>query len=190
MAGNRINIKNLHYAKITGDDESATTYDTPVHVLGAMQIALTPSVATGTLYGDGVIRDELAKQTGIGVQLDLNKLPVVHRAAMLGNTLKNGVLVENEADTPPEMALGFEVEQTGGKSEFVWLLKGKMAPITNTIQQTTENVNFSTDTTTMTFMPRKSDGDIKYYADTTEENMEHITAESWFEEVGIPVPTP
>jgi len=173
---NRINIARPVYSLILTDTAEGTTYG-PVKPLGkAMQVQLTPQVATAVLYGDGSKEEDIGKMKGIAAAVDVNKLYIETRAEIMGNSMVDGVVIEKDGDEPPYIALGFEVEQTGNTKEQVWLLKGRAQPANQTIQQSTDNMNFSTDSVTINFIPRESDKQIRFYADTA--NSEYTVAQA------------
>lgn len=162
----RINVKRPVYALVSTDTSSGCTYDTVKSLCEAMTITCSPVIATGTLYGDGVKQDESNKLTGMDVQLDGTKIAIEDRAAMLGHTYTNGILVEKDSDQAKYIAFGYEVEETGGKTEYVWLLKGKAQPMADTVKQSEGNITYSTDSVKLSFIPRKFDGAIRAKADT------------------------
>lgn len=177
---NRINIKKPVVALVTSDTEEGTTYG-DVEILGeAMQIQLTPAVASGVLFGNGVQTENIGKLSGIAVSLDLNKLYIEKRALILGNEYKDGVLIETAGQEPPYIALGYEVEQTNGTSELVWLLKGRAQPVNETRQQSTDNIVFSTDSITINFIPRDSDHQIRFFGDTANPDFTKEQADKFF----------
>lgn len=181
---NRINIKNVVYAVVTDDSTTETTYGPIKPVAPAMQVQLTPTVATGDLYGDGVKQETMSKLTGIQLVLDVNKVPIDVRAEINGNTYENGVLVEKATDQAPYIAVGYMVEQTNNTAEYIWLLKGKAQPYGSTVQQATENINYSTDSITIDFVARDSDGEFRRFADSADETFTSEMAAAWFDEVG------
>ncbi len=177
---NRINIARPVYSLILTDTAEGTTYG-PVKPLGkAMQVQLTPQVATAVLYGDGSKEEDIGKMKGIAAAVDVNKLYAETRAEIMGNTMVDGVVIEKDGDEPPYIALGFEVEQTGNTKEQVWLLKGRAQPANQTIQQSTDNMNFSTDSVTINFIPRESDKQIRFYADTANSEYTEAQATAFF----------
>lgn len=179
---NRINIKNIHYALLTEDDSDGVAYGPVVKLPYAMQAQVTPSQATGVLYGDGAQQENIGRLTGIALQLDINKIPIENRAEMLGHTYENGIMIEKAGDEAPYLALGYQVEQTNGYSEFIWFLKGRVQEGNQTVQQQTDNINFSTDQITINFIKRDYDDSIRYYADSANSEFDESQAESWFEE--------
>lgn len=177
---NRINIARPVYSLILTDTAEGTTYG-PVKQFGkAMQVQITPQVTTGVLYGEGSKEEDLPKLKGLAVAIDINKLFTETRAEIMGNTKIDGIVIEKDGDEPPYMALGYEVEQTGNTKEQVWLLKGRAQPANQTIQQSTDNINFSTDSVTINFIPRESDKQIRFYGDTADSDYSAAQATVFF----------
>ena len=50
----KFNICNVHYAKITKDDNGNVTFATPVAIPGAVSISLDPTGEPESFYADGV----------------------------------------------------------------------------------------------------------------------------------------
>lgn len=183
VQANRINVSKIVYTPITKD--SATEYTNGViKELGdVMQVSLTPSLASGTLYGKGAKTEDLAKLTGIELQVDLNKVPIEVRAELMGNTYADGVLTENKSDQAIDIAVGFEVEETGNNRELMWLYKGKVKPFANSVKQSEDNITFSTDTITIGFVPRALDGAIRAFGDTANADFTKVLADAFLTNV-------
>lgn len=180
----RINVEHLVYAIMTKDEPSLVDYGTIKKLSEAMQIQLTPSVASGQLFGDGVKQSSIAKLTGMTAVLDVTKVQIDDRAIITGATYEDGVLIEGKDDTAPYIAIGWKVPQDmPGVAEYHWLLKGRARPYANTVQQQTDNINYSTDTITIEFVPRDFDGAIKYSADSADPTFTEEQAAKWFEKV-------
>lgn len=186
---NKINVKNLVYCLCTQDISTSVTYGSVKPLAKSMQIQVTPAVAAGTLYGDGAQQENISKLTGIAVALDVNKIPIEDKAIILGHTYANGVMVEHKDDIAPDIAIGYMVEETNASAEYIWLLKGKAEPMNESVQQSTNAINFSTDSITVNFVPREKDGQIRYYADSANEDFSASQAAAWFAEGPSEVPT-
>lgn len=184
MAGikksNRINVKNLVYAVLTKDDTQSVEYGPIKPFAKIMQIQITPGLATGTLMGEGVKQEVISKLTGLTVNIDINKLPIDVRTEILGIKYEDGIATERASDEAKEIALGYVVEQTGETSEYIWLLKGRPQPYGNTVQQATENINFSTDSMVIEFVPREHDSEIRKFADSADSAFTKEMADKWF----------
>lgn len=187
---NRINIKNAVYCVMLTDEAEGSTYDEVKSLSPAMQVQLTPSVASGILNGNGVQQENIAKLTGITMVLDVNKVPIEERAIILGNRFENGILEEASEDEAPYIAVGYEVPETNGCKELVWLLKGRAQPINSNIQQSSDNINFSTDSITINFIARDSDGRFKFFGDTANADLTEQQISSWFSQGPSVPPAP
>lgn len=179
----RINVKNMVYAIITKDDRDGAEYGEIKPFAKAMQIQCTPSIATGTLYGDGVKQEVISKLTGLTVVADINKLAIDTRTELLGITYVDGVAVEKAGDEPKEIGLGYLVEQTNNSAEYIWLLKGRPQPYASTVQQQTDNINFSTDSITIEFVPREYDEAMRVFADSADETFTADKQATFFDSV-------
>lgn len=177
---NRINVKNLVYTLVLSDTEEGTTYGDVRKIGPAMQVQLTPSLSSGVLFGDGVQQENIAKLNGIAMVLDANKIKIEDRADMLGHKYENGVLIEAAGDEAPYIAVGYIVDETNQCKEYVWLLKGRAQPFNSSVQQSTDNLNFSTDSITINFIPRDSDGQLRYFADSANESLTADQISKWF----------
>lgn len=178
----RINIKNPVYCEVISDTEEKTTYG-PVASLGeAQEIQVTSSMASGTLHGNGAVVDSTSLMTGLAVSMKLTKLNVEVVADIYRYEVTDGVVQVKAGTVPKEIALGYEVQQTDGKSEYVWLLKGKPKPTNSTVQQSETNINYSTDTIEIDFVKRISDDMLRYYADASNPEFTKKQAEAWFNE--------
>lgn len=188
VKANRFNIKRSVYALITKDDSTGVIHG-PIKEFGEpMQVQLTPTYASGTLYGGGVKTEDITKITGITMKFDANKIPIEVRAEIGGHKYENGELVESADDQAKDIAVGYQVEETNGHSEYVWLLKGKAKPFGSNVQQSTENINFSTDSIDIAFVPRKKDKELKHFGDTANPSFTSTIAEAYLTK--IPGATP
>ena len=177
---NRINVKNLVMALLLTDTAEGATYGNVESISPAMQVQLTPSLSSGTLHGDGVQQENIAKLNGIAMVMDVNKVKIETRAKMLGHTYENGVLIEKAGDEAPYIAVGYLVEGTNKCNEYVWLLKGRAQPFNSTVQQSTDNINFSTDSININFIPRDCDGALRYFADSANADLTEVQIGKWF----------
>lgn len=180
----RINVKNIVYALVVSDTEEATVYGEVKKFASARQIQISPTLAQGDVYGDGVKEKSMSKITGYDVQVDVNKVPIEVRAEIYGHAINSeGIMVVGEGDQPKELALGYEVEQTGNTREVVWLLKGSPQPFGNTVQQTEQSINYSTDSLKISFVKRLSDGNFQAIGDTAYDDFTEEKANSFLNAV-------
>ena len=177
---NRINVKNVVYAVLLDDTAEGAAYGEVRPLSPAMQVQITPSLATGVLYGNGAQQENIAKLTGIAMVLDVNKVPIEERAVILGHEYTNGVLVEKDGDEAPYIAVGYQVDETNKSVELIWLLKGRAQPFNSTVQQSSDSINFSTDSININFLPRDYDGSLRYFADSANEDLTQDQISAWF----------
>lgn len=166
MAGYRINVKNFKVALVTMNSASEYEIGELHPIPGLMAIDFTPQMATGQLYGDGELREDIGKITGATVKLDANKIPITERALMTGSTYKDGILDIATTDTPPAVAVYCETQASNGSKEQMWFLNAKAQPFGIAGKQQEGNINYSTDTLTLGCMPRELDHKVVRLADT------------------------
>lgn len=183
VKANRINVSRIVYAPILKDTATEYTHGDVKELGKAMQVDITPSLAAGVLFGNGAKEEDLAKLTGIELKVDLNKVSIETRAELMGNAYENGVITESKSDQAIDIAVGFEVEQTGNNKELMWIFKGKVKPFANTVQQSTDNITFSTDSIAIGFVPRAIDGGIRAIGDTANADFTSVMASAFLESV-------
>lgn len=164
----RINVRNAKYALVKENTIESYTLESEMHLLpGLRDIDLAIQLATGTLYGDGVIEENSSKVTGATLKIGINKIAIEDRARMTGAQITNGIMDVTTDDVAPYIALYLETESSkaGGK-EQMWLLCGQAQPIGIAGQQSETNVNYSTDTMTIQCVCRKKDNKVLRLGDT------------------------
>lgn len=176
----KINVKKPVYCKLTSDSLSGVSYGSVVSLGEAMQIQVTAVSSSGQLYGDGSIVDSSSKLVGLTVVFDATKLPIEVVADIYNQTYTNGVLQEKAGEQANYIALGYEVEQTTGDSEYVWLLKGRPQPLNENTQQSEGNITYSTDQMTIDFVRRIYDDMLRYKADAANADFTAAQAAAWF----------
>lgn len=177
----KINITNPKYCKVLSDTAEGTTYGEVKEFGEAMEMGITASVATGQLYGNGVIQDASSRLTGMTASYSTTKIPVEVIADIYNYKVTDGILQVEAGKQADYIAIGYEVEQTSGKNEYVWLLKGRPRPMNETIKQSEANIQYSTDSIEVDFVQRKSDKMLKYFADAAHPDFTEKQAKKWFE---------
>lgn len=163
----RMNVKNLVYAILQTDTSTESTYGTVKKFASARQIQITPTVANGECYGDGVKEKAQSKITGYDITVDVNKAQIDVRADWFGHKLTaDGELIVNKDDVPATFAFGYEIEQSEGHRELVWLLKCTAQPYSYTVSQAEGNIKYSNDSIKLTAVCRESDGNFQLIGDT------------------------
>lgn len=185
---NRINVKNLVACLLTTDTQAGVEYGEVFPLAKAMTVDVTPSHATGVLYGDGAQEENIAKLTGLSAKLEVNKISIENRAKIHGHVYENGVMIYDKADQAPYIALGYQIEGTNGYSEYVWLLKGRVQEGNQKAQQATDNINFSTDEMTVNFVPREYDGHFEFTADSSNDDLYADQIAAWLTTAPVTYP--
>lgn len=166
-------LRNFVVVEIEKDDETGTVYATETkRLIGARNISMSPQLAEGALYGDDQLLESESSVSSIEVGFELASLSLEDEAFLTGNKFENGILKENKDATPPEIAFGFMAPKSktgGGGFRMVWLLKGTAKPTDEEIATKEDSIEFQTPTLDYVFMPRLSDGEFRFKADTKEE---------------------
>lgn len=167
--GYRINVSNAKVAKVTENTDASYTISDVTKLPGLRSIDFTPLLATGQLYGDGVLVEDAAMITGGTVKIDNNKIAIATRAMITGSEYKDGVLDVKTTDVAPEIALYVETEASNGTKEQMWFLCCKAQPFGVNGTQRENNINYSTDSLTLSCFPRAKDKKVFRMADTEDE---------------------
>lgn len=180
----KINVQNVHLADITEAGE-VLTHGIPEHVVGAMEIGKVPQLASGQLYGDGKISKQTSKKVRYQITVNLNKLPTKWRRKMEGVKVTNGVESGTSKDEPKPFAIGWEVEKTGGEKELIWFVYCLAEPIQTTDRQSEENINYSTDTITISALEDDRLGRFYTFIDSEDEDVTEEMVTNFFKKVQL-----
>lgn len=166
-------LRNFVVVKLEKDDETGTTYANEVKRLkGARLVNMSPQLAEGSLYGDDQLLESESAISSINVSIELASLTLEEEAFLKGHEYKDGVIIENKDDVPPEIAFGFMAPKSktgGGGFRMVWLLKGTSVPTDEEIKTKEDGIEYQTPTLNFVFQPRISDGKYRIKADTNDE---------------------
>ena len=180
----RMNVKKLVYAKLLTDTKTETTYGDIKPFADARQIQITPTVATGDCYGNGSKKKSQSKITGYEITTDVNKAQVDVRADLFGHKFTtDGELIIGSNDKQAEFAFGYEIDQTEGNRELVWLLKCTAQPYSYTVQQTEGDIKYASDSIKITAVMRESDENFQLIGDTNNSTFTDVLAESFLSTV-------
>ncbi|MHB9949484.1 phage tail protein [Clostridium botulinum] len=163
-------IKGLHgfrYCVLNEDDEKGFEYEKEIKRLtGARSIKVDNKVNDAKLYGDDQLLETASAIGSIDVDIDVADLTLEQQAELLGYKYEDGVLIEDKDFNPPYIAFGFMAPKSSGGKRMVWLLKGKMQPMSDEAKTQDDKVEFQTQKAKFVFMPRVKDGKHKFKADT------------------------
>lgn len=179
----KINVRNVHLAEVVESEGGEISFSEPEHVAGAMEMSRNPQLATGQLYGDGKITHSTSRKIAYQVIANLNKLPTKWRRYMEGVQVNQGVESGTSKDDPKPFAIGWEVEKTGDQKEMIWFLFCLAEPIQETTRQSEDNINYSTDSATITAL--EDDGLGRFYTmiDSEDEEITEDMLKDFFKKV-------
>lgn len=177
----QIGLKDLHFALLIADTKEDLAYEPPKPMVGAINATINPEVGTQELYADDQLWESVSTLGKIDVEIETAELPLNIRAEILGNELRDGVLVEKATDVPPHIALGFRSLKSNGRYRYVWLLKGVAQPVAEDFATKKDSVEHKTPKVKFTFMARVNDGEWKHTAD--EDGGDISGARTWFRQV-------
>ena len=197
--GKPIGVSNLTMWPVTADPVAgATTYGEAQKLARAIQVRLAPQFAEGLLESDNSVEDEIALLSAITVTIDASQLTDEVRSALLGHKMdSDGGMVINKNDVAPPVALGFKVllskqEGADNKYAYVVLYKGRFREFEETFQTMERgSITFQTHTgLEATFVPRDSDGHVRYSLREDSAGFSATKAAAWFTEPQEPTEEP
>lgn len=178
----KINVTNVHIAEVTVEND-ILVFGKVERIKGAMEFSRTPKISSGELYGDGKITHSNSKKSAYDINGQLNKFPTKWRRYLEGVTSQKGVESASSKDSPNFFAIGWEVEKTGGKKELIWFPYCKAEPITETIRQSEDNINYSTDSITIKALEHDSIGRFYTFIDSEDEDVTEEMIGNFFKKV-------
>ena len=177
-----IGVRDLHIAKITKDDLSGTTYESPVAVPSLISIEIADNTENVTFYSDDVVEQVIPAFSGKEVTIELGYLDHSIEALISGNTYENGVFTQSGDAVASEYAIMFRATLSKGGFQYVTLYKGVLSRNEATYQGKEDTIESSNVTLTGVFMPLISNGKVSARANSTDEGAEEFT-NKWFEAV-------
>lgn len=179
----KFNISNFHYAKKTrAADTNAVTYETPVHIPGAVSFKAEPQGENSQFYADGIVYYSSYANNGYEGEAELANIPDQFRQDILSEVIdQNKVLFENASEDSAEFACGFDIDTDGGRKVRIWYFNCKASRISSENKTVEEAKEPTTDTMTITCSPDEN-GYVR--AKTTEETTKDVY-DKWFQSVYV-----
>lgn len=169
----KIGVKDLHVAKVLTDEVEGATYDEIVKLAGAINVGLTPNVASGTLDADDQVWESNDSLTGYEISINVADLSAEHEALLLGREVdSNGAVVATTDDIAPEFAVMFRSEQSSraeGRYQYRAVYRVKFRPYDESYQTKGDSIDYQTPTITGSAMARR-DGTFDLKLSENEEN--------------------
>ena len=178
----KFNICNVHYAKITKDDNGNVTFATPVAIPGAVSISLDPTGEPESFYADGVEYYTINNNQGYDGDLELAMIPEDFRKDILMETADtNNVLIENSNSETGSFALLFEFDGDVRKIKHLLYNCSASRP---SIESSTNEEDKEVKTETLTVKARPlANGYVKA---KTGDATDAETYNNWYSEVYMP----
>lgn len=187
--GVTVGLDKLYYAIMT--DETTESYATPKAFPGAIQLNVTPTTNSATLYSDDQASEVADSLGDIQVSLNVEDVPTEIQADLLGHTVdEKGVLVKSKNDYAPYVAIGYRRRKSNGKYRYVWNYKGKFRPGAEEAKTKTDTPEFQTPTIEATFLPRVDNGKWQAVVNEDDEGVDATVISGWFNSVYGVTPTP
>lgn len=104
-------LSNVYYAKATIGSDGSATYETPVAILGAVSMSMTPQGSNEPFYADNIKYYVTASNSGYEGDLEVALIPDSFRKDILGEIeTSDGVLIEQTDAVAVPFALLFQFE--------------------------------------------------------------------------------
>ncbi|OOM76576.1 major tail protein [Clostridium sp. BL-8] len=183
-----IGLEKLYYAKITKDDSTGLTFDTPKYLAGVKEIKISPKSNTEKLYAENKLWDQATTLEDVEVTVDLVDLTNAELADLLGQTVAaEGGVFATSNDVAPYVALLYKASKSNGKARFGILYKGKMELPDDSAKGQEGKVDFQTPEMKATFQSTIFNSMWKYNVDEDDPDCPTDINTSFF--AGVIMPT-
>ena len=127
-----VGLKNVVIAPVVSDTDAGVSYGTLQDFAGAIDAQISPENAEPDVqHADDVEFAVVFPDPEVKLTMEMADIPLLIQELILSNVIDdNGVLIRAAGDTPGYFALGFKSEKADGTYRFVWLFKGRAAPMT------------------------------------------------------------
>jgi phi13 family phage major tail protein len=188
-----VGLKNVVIAPLVSDTEVGVSYGTLQDFAGAIDAQISPENADPEVqYADDQEFDVVYPDPEIKLTMEMADIPLLIQEMILNNIIDdNGVLIRAAGDTPGYFALGFKSEKADGTYRYVWLFKGRAAPMTEQYH-TKEGTTLTRQTGKLewTFIKRTYDKRYQAIADEGQNGFAPEKAATFLTSVYTPVVTP
>ena len=182
----RYNLRNVHYAPITGDPEEAGSFPTYGPVVawpGAVSLSMDQQGSISKFYADGIVYWQSAKNNGYEGDLEMALIPDSFRKDCLGEELHETDKVYLEKATAKSTPFALMFEFDGDATETKHVLFNCTATRPNIEGNTTED-EIEPNTETLTISAAALDnGYVK--ARTGDETTQDVL-DQWYQKVYTP----
>ncbi|WP_432408639.1 major tail protein [Wukongibacter sp. M2B1] len=176
----QIGLKDIYIAKLTKDDATDFTYDTPVKLERGITAKISPKISSEKLYSDDNLEEIVQIFDSIDVEIELNQLSLESRALLQGAKIVKGALLETRDDITPVLAMGFRSKKSNGKYRYVWLYKGRFEMTSDEYETEADKVKAQSASLKGTFYARDNDGAYRLIMDEDATDADATTIANWF----------
>lgn len=181
----QLNLKNVYYAVLTADPADGTpTFETPVHVPGAVNLNLSALGDITPFYADGIVYYKSSANNGYEGDLEMARFIDKMLQDIWGNELveTDNVLIEKASITPKAFALLFQIDGDADNDLYcMYNCSGTRPAIAGATSTDTKTP--TTQTSTINASPLASNDFV--YARTTAETPSNVRT-AWFTKVYLP----
>lgn len=171
----KINVEGVWFAPVLSSSLNSIEFGKVEQIAEVSEINISPKLAEGNYYGNGVKINATSRKTSYEIAIDLTTIPQKYKSYIEGTTISgSGIEISTSKDEPRAFALGFMIEKTGNKRQCVWFLFCKAKPFEEGVKQSEDSIVYSNDKLVVTAMEHEYLG--KFYTKIDEEN-ENITVE-------------
>ena len=190
MSANKITfgLEKVHIAFLT--DETTPTWDTPIHIPGAVSFTPEPQGDENKFYADNGPYFVYTTNNGYSAELSVALFPDEILADMLGWRIDdNGMLVESTDGTQKEFALMGQILGDQKNRRFVYY-RCKAARPSKGLSTRAESIEPNPDALTLTIMPIEIAGEKVVKGQLELGDTNQAVYDAFFSEVIIPGATP
>lgn len=182
-----VGLEKLYYAKITKDDATGLTFETPVYLPGIKEIKISPKVSTEKMYAENKLWEQSTSLDDVEVSINIADLSNAQASELLGHTLatEGGIFAKSD-DIAPYIALLYKANKSNGKARYGVLYKGKMELPDDNAKGKEGKTDFQTPEMKATFQPLQNNGLWKYQVDSDDPSCPATIETDFFTSVIIP----
>lgn len=152
----KIGVTNFYYAVLNDKDEIVGTEPERIRYLQQASIEFTQEISKA--YGDNQVAEIAVSNGAVTVSTQFHSVPQVDQDIIFGSEVVGGISAYGGDDTPPYIAIVYEVSHNDGSSSWLGLTKGKFTRPSEESSTKQESVEFGSDTVSGEFMDRMIDG--------------------------------
>ena len=185
----RIGVKDLYAFPIVTDSQLGVEYGDPFKVAKTISITVNPQVQDASLYADDSLVEFFSAITYYDVSINVDDLTAETKGKLLGyEPDENGMIVETNEITAPEVAIAFRAQRSDGSFEYRVLYKVRFNPTEDRYETQGQSVNFQTPTITGVSMALEHNGAFGAYVIGNDTNQ--TLTDTWFTDVAGSFVTP